>query len=407
LATGIEMAADLVSMKDAELRKIRKDIEDLKFKIEKRRETLETKGSTVIARKKEQARLEGIDEQIVSKTAAIDKTIDYYKMEIQTAERKLEDEKSTVEKKLEGELETLQLKYEAEKKKLEDKYEVQKKKLDDKFSTYRIYCMTQVSSQEQKRAVITEPLEKKKETLQQLLDKTEDDDSYLVGYKIDLRRLEAEEKKAVESLQNEIRYDEEKREKRRRQAELDAKLELERHQQLEREKALKERELVNQQKQQEKAADEERWLRQKEERKKQLEEEEFKQRQKETATNLYQTFIKTFYPLLKEKSKAIYKFLKEDVEALHKEVWTKETLEDCEKFLSQFEEDYDTIKDFEENKLQSLSSEQQLSFSNKSIQQQIKFIKVQDKLRDKKETPKSRTTIPLSSLSSLQRKTMN
>jgi hypothetical protein len=392
------MTKDAVTLKENELKRIRKEIADIKHKIEKRREALETKGSTVLARKKDESRIEAIENKITTKTVTVDKTIEYYKTEIQKAEQKMEDDKTVVEKKMENEITILRQKLDVEIERLQRKYDVEKKKVEDKFYNYRTYCMTFISSMEEKRALLTDPLEKKKETIQMMMDKTEDDDAYLVGYKIDLRKLLEEEKTAEEGLVSELRYAEEQREQRRKTAEFEARLELQRHQQEQEAKDARDRELLFMQRQQEKAADEERWAQRKEQEKKQRQEEEVKKQQKETAYSQRSNFINNLYPTLSEKSKDIYQFLKKDIEARHKEIWTLESKEECEEFLKEFEEDYDMIQDYEENYLSSLSSEQQSVFLNKTIPQKIKYIQFQGKKDKEKKKPTSKSVIALSSL---------
>lgn len=359
---------------------VKKAIKDKQKEVEKRREVIETVSSTYVSRKKDEAKIEAIDTKISQKVAGIDKTIDYYKKEIEQAERKFSDDSELLRKKLETEI----------------------TKLENKFTAYRLYCQEAIRGQEEKRDLLTEPLEKKKELLEQTREKSEEDDKVLVRLKIEMKQLLDEEKELQERWSDACKEEEDKQERRRKQAQAEAEEkmnEIRRQEAYDRERQL---EIVASQRAAEKAADEERWARQREERKQTYDKEKEKDKQKEEAKTYRHRFLTQFYPSLSEKAGKIYDFFKNSSDPeIYKEAMKKETLGECEDYLLEYEETYDLITDFETTRYSKLMKDLRDEFDNMSPWEQVRFIKQQEKKKDSKPLMKSSkqpTLIPLESL---------
>jgi chromosome segregation ATPase len=332
---------------------VEKAIETKKKEIEKRREVIETTNATNSSKKKDEAKIEAIDAKISSKVSSIDKTIDYYQNEIKLGEQKLSDEIDLLRKKLDTEIQ----------------------KLENKFSTYRQYCQEAIRSQNDKRDLLTEPLEKKKELLQQTMDKTEDDDKTLVRLKVELKQLEADAKDNQRRYQEECRLHEEKVERQRKQyvyEEQQRMADVQRQETYQRQKQL---ELLASQRAADQAADEAKWARQKEERKHQDHLETLRRQEKEQRLAARERFNSSIYPLLSDTADAIYSFYRKNGEdTIYKAAHEFDTVEDCETYLLSQKDTYDLVTQFMTSQYKKLSKKDQDAFDTKTFSDQVEFL---------------------------------
>jgi len=378
LAKGIGMSAVIDSMFKQVA--IQKSIETKRKEIEKRREVMETTSSTNVSRKKDEAKIEAIDSKISSKVNTIDKTIDYYKNEIEKSDKKFNNDIDNLRKKIETEVEKLEKKFNDDKEIVCKKLETEIEKLESKFTLYRSYCQDGIRREQEKKDLLTEPLEKKKELLQQIMEKSEEDDKVLVRLKVEMKQLQEEEKETQKRYLEECKLNEEKLERQRQTIIYENKLLMRQQELVEEAKRQKQFEELSSQRAAEKAADEERWARQKEERIKEasLEKEKNEQKEKRLAARNY--FLTTIFPSLSDKAAKIYNFFKNsDDDVIYKEAIKMETVDECEKYLFSNEDTYDLITDFEEKKYPKISQESQDEYDNKTLWQKVKFLKQQNK----------------------------
>lgn len=340
--------------------KTRKSIDDKKNEIEKRREVVQTMASTSSAKKKEEGRIQLLDVKIEQKTAKHEKTIQYYRTEIETARKRAEDEIAV----------------------LEAKFEAAKKKVEDKFSTYQLYCQQAIQHEEEKMGVSTQPLEVQKEMLEQSLKKTEEDDKTLVRLKIELDQLE---KRLEEEQKNyEVISLAENHQRSKRQEEM-VRMEMEKLQQIqamENEKAMAE---LNYRKAMEKKEEQERKERYAEMLKKEEAVQKAKMEEKKESLNNRQRFIKDFYPNLSPEATANYITLK-DIEAglpsaLYKDAHVQDTLEDCEQFLLGFSKDLSEMRAFEQGGLKRWTVAERDVYETLGFYDRLKIMRIKDKVK--------------------------
>jgi hypothetical protein len=372
----------------------RKSIEAKEKEIEKRREVIETISSTNLSKVKDDAKVEAIDSKITNKISSFDKTINYYRDEIAKSEKKfnddlfnlrtkIEQDESILVKKFETQVETLTKKLENEKELLRGKLEIETRKLESKFTTYRDYCHKAMNFQDEKKDVATQPLEKKKELIQQTFEKTEDDDRVLVRLKIEKKQLEEAEKEYMKQFTEACRLEEQKNQRRREAAQrelLEQMAELKRQEEYQRQQEF---ERLQSEREAQRKKDEERWAQQKVET---IEGEKMKEKDKTVRIR----FNSKIYPSLDEKATAIYDFFKksDDVE-VYKEAMKKETVESCQEYLLEHQDTYDLVTTFESEKYPEMSSEAQTEYDNKTLWKQVSYIQQLDK-KDKKDKKKKK-----------------
>jgi hypothetical protein len=377
----------------------KKALEAKEKEIEKRRIVIETTSSTNLSKIKDEAKVEVIDSKISNKISSFDKTINYYREEITKSEKKLNEDLETLKsktekqlstldttlyyeeealrKKYESQLDSLTKRIEKEKQSLKDKLETETRKLEGKFFTYRDYCHMSMKFQDEKKDVATQPLEKKKEFLQQTLEKTEDDDKILVRLKVEKQQLEEAEKEFTRQFTEACRLEEVKNQRRREAAQrenFEQMAELQRQEQYKRQQ---EYEMLQKEREAQRQKDEERWAQNKLER---IEGEKMKEKDKTVRIR----FNSKIYPSLDEKAIAIYDFFKksDDVE-VYKEAMKKETVESCQEYLLEHQDTYDLVTTFESEKYPEMSSEAQTEYDNKTLWKQVSYIQQLDK-KDKK-----------------------
>jgi hypothetical protein len=180
----------------------RKAIEAKEREIEKRKKVIETISSTNRSKRKDDAKVEAIDSKITNTILSYEKTINYYRDEITKSEKKFNEDLRNLRAKIELEESILQKKFEIQKGLLKNKYEFECQKLELRFYSYRDYCHEAMKFQDEKKDLETQPLEKKKESLQKTLEKTEDDDRVLVRLKIEKRQLQELENECLKNLQS-------------------------------------------------------------------------------------------------------------------------------------------------------------------------------------------------------------
>jgi hypothetical protein len=372
----------------------RKAIEAKEKEIAKRRVVIETISSTNLSKVKDDAKVEAIDSKITNKISSFDKTINYYRDEITKSEKKyseeldalkskLEKEEAILVKKFETQVETLTKKLENEKEILKDKLETESRKLENKFNSYRDYCHKAMNFQDEKRDVATQPLEKKKELIQQTFEKTEDDDRVLVRLKVEKEQLLEAEQEYLRQFTEACRLEDEKNQRRREIAQrevLEKMAELKRQEEYQRQLEF---ERLQSERAAERQKDEERWAQQKEER---IEGEKMKEKDKTVRIR----FNSKIYPSLDEKATAIYDFFKksDDVE-IYKEAMKKETVESCQEYLLEHEDTYDLVTTFESEKYPEMTKEAQDDYDNKTLWKQVSYIQQLDK-KDKKDKKKKK-----------------
>lgn len=363
---------DANSLND-KLCKLNRDIASKKKEIEKRREVIETVSSTYVSRKKDEAKLEAIDTKISSKTAIIDKTIDYYKTEIEKSERKLQDDIEIIKKKADIEIE----------------------KLKNKFESYRLYCLSSLQAAEEKRTVLTEPLEKKKEALEATMDKSEDDDKLLVRLKVELKQMVEDERETNELF---MKTSKEESERRIRQAKAEERTALEEARVKEAIQRERELQYVMAERQQEKQKDEERWAQRRKQEEEDREKEKLLAVQREKEKTQKERFQSEIYPNLSDTAKEIFTFFKYHVDPhLVRKARNCSTVEECETYLVDYQDTVTVLENFKQEEYSSLSAEKQDQYDQlNSLDEQLRFIK---KLNQPKEIKKkSSTTIPLNKL---------
>lgn len=307
--------------------KLEKLLKEKELEITKRREVLETLNSTLLAKKKEESKVDAIDQKLSQKTASFDKTITYYRTEIEKSQKKADFEIEA----------------------LEAKFELAKKKIEEKCTQYRDYCLKAISLEEEKKDLVTKPLEKKKEELESSSSKSEDDDKILVRLKIEEQQLR--EKKHLEE-QLFFRYEREMNEQKEKQRRLAQQQALELLRQSEREalelakqEAILRRQEIEREEQEHKEKNRQRM----EEQRRQEKHQEKERLQRREHRN---HFLKQIYPSLSADATLIYQYLKSNEtgpDYLYKEAETKETLESCEAFLLQYQKEYQSVLQFEQN----------------------------------------------------------
>jgi hypothetical protein len=399
----------------------KKALEAKEREIEKRREVFQTTESTNLSKIKDEAKVDAIDHKITTKELSFEKTINYYRDEITKSEKKFNEDLETLkskitsdiyklEAKLQSEEDTLQKKFEAQLQHLKDKFqseeeilrkkfennvsaiknrtendkealrgklEIETRSKESRFNTYRDYCHKAMKFQDEKKDVATQPLEKRKELLQQTFEKTEDDDRVLVRLKIEKRQLEELEKELTRQFTEACRLEEQKNQRRREAAQreiLEQMAELKRQEDYQRQQEF---ERLQSEREAQRQKDEERWAQQKVET---IESEKMKEKDRTVRIR----FNSKIYPSLDEKATAIYDFFKksDDVE-IYKEAMKKETVESCQEYLLEHQGTYDLVTTFESEKYPEMSSEAQTEYDNKTLWKQVSYIQQLDK-KDKK-----------------------
>lgn len=342
------------------MEKTRKTITEKKKEISKRREVLETLASTSAAKKKEEGRIQLLDVKIEQKTAKHEKTIQYYRTEIETARKRSEDEIAV----------------------LEAKFEAAKKKVEDKFSTYQLYCQQAIQHEEEKMGVSTQPLEVQKEMLEQSLKRTEEDDKTLVRLKVELDQLEKRLEEEQTNWTQECKIEKEQSQKRQEEFMRQEMERLQMMQAIETEKAKAE---LDYKKAMEKKEEQERKQRYADTLKKEEEAQRAKMEEKTLALTTRQRFMTDFYPKLSPEATAIYKTLK-DMEAglptpLYKDAHIQDTLEDCEQFLLGFSKDFKELEAFEQGGLKRWTFAERDVYETLGFYDRLKVMKIKDKVK--------------------------
>jgi hypothetical protein len=324
-----------------------KSITKKRQEIEKRREVVETTSSTTLSQKRQEQKVSKIDDKIKKEVETVDKTIDYYKSEIDKAQKKMEADLQVTEQKATLEME----------------------KIRNKFENYRLYCQDFIQQHNTKRSTIITPLEKQKEVVLEMMEKSEEDDKVLVRLKVELKQLlddqkelEDESKKLQESValqqkreREEFRQQEEEKFRAIQREELErARVEKEQRDELERQRK------------------EEKWSAQKEQRVQELKEEKVKEETRHQDKTIIRRFQLEIYPKLSDKAVMIYNFLKDatDPHRTYKDAQKIETLEECEQFLLQYEDTFTKITSY----CNKLSEDGQLEFESLALSDQLRKI---------------------------------